>query len=251
MISRNLINLIPIAKYRKQILYKYYPKLRLGFRVSVNTRILVVCPHPDDEMLGMGGVMIKNAQCIDCICMASAGVKTPQIDAEPRANLRIKEFHTVMDAVGIKNRWIFKTFGVPPMNDQISKYFKDYCKVLDLHKYDYIFLPNPHDGHPEHLFITNKLFKKIMRHNGYNPDAQIIFYEVWRTISVPDFFYDISDVARKKFEIISLYKSQNGYINYPFRIEGLNRYRGMQNNNTDYAEAFKITSVKKYLRSKK
>jgi len=251
MISRKLINLIPVAKYRKQLLHKYYPETIPGFRVNKNTRMLMVCPHPDDEMLGAGGMMIKNAKHFDCICMASAGVKTPQIDAEPRADLRIKEFNAVMDAVGIKNRWIFKTFGVPPMFDQIEKHFADYCKVLDLKKYDYIFLPNPKDGHPEHLFITNKLFKKIMRHNGYNRDTQIIFYEVWRTISIPDFFYDISDVAQKKFEIIGLYKSQNGWINYPFRIEGLNRYRGMQNNNTDYAEAFQITSVKKYLRGVK
>lgn len=249
MISRLfLINMIPIAKYRKRLLRKYYPDKLPGFRVDKNTRMLMVCPHPDDEMLGAGGMLIKYAKHFDCICMASAGVKTPQIDAESRADLRIQEFNTVMDAVGIKNRWIFKTFGVPPMCDQIEKYFADYCKVLDLKKYDYIFLPQPNDAHPEHVFITNKLFKKIMRHNGYNHDVQIVFYEVWRTISKPDFFFDISDVAQRKFKIIELYKSQNGYINYPYRVEGLNRYRGMQADNLDYAEVFLITSGKKYLR---
>ncbi len=251
MISKTLIKMIPIAKYRKRLLYKYYPELSLGFHINKNTRILVVCPHPDDEMLGAGGFMIKNAKHIDCLCMASAGVKTQKIDAEPRADLRIKEFHKVMDTIGVKNRWIFKTFGIPPMCDQIQNYFDDYCKILDLKKYDYIFLPNPDDNHPEHQFITNKLFKKILHHNGYNPDTQIVFYEVWRPIPFPHLFYDISDVAKKKFKVIGLYKSQNGWIKYPFRIEGLNRYRGMLSNNIDYAEAFGFMRIKKYLKDKK
>ena len=141
MILRFLINIIPIAKYRKRLLYRYFPSARPGFRINNGTRMLIVCPHPDDEMLGAGGMLLKHAKHFDCICMASAGVKTPKIDAEPRADLRIREFNMVMDTVGIKNRWIFKTFGVPPMCDQIEKYFYDYCKVLDLKKYDYIFLP--------------------------------------------------------------------------------------------------------------
>ncbi len=251
MISRKLINLIPVAKYRKQLLHKYYPETLPGFRINKNTRMLMVCPHPDDEMLGAGGMMIKNAKHFDCICMSSAGVKTPQIDAEPRADLRIKEFNAVMDAVGIKNRWIFKTFGVPPMFDQIEKLFDDYCKVLDLKKYDYIFLPHPHDTHPEHQFITNKLFKKILKHNGYNPDCQIVFYEVWQPLPRIDLFYDISNVAKDKVKILKMYKSQWVYHELINRMMGLNSYHGIHANDADYAEAFQITSIKKYLRGVK
>lgn len=251
MISKRLIKLIPIAKYRKRLLNKYYPVPQPEFKVNKNTKMLMVCPHPDDEMLGAGGMMIKYAKHFDCICMASAGVKTPQIDAEPRADLRIREFNEVMDAVGIKNRWIFKTFGVPPMCDQIEKYFDDYCKILDLKKYDYIFLPHPNDNHPEHKFITNKLFKKIMHHNGYNPNTIIMFYEVWQPMININLFEDISDVADKKVEILQMYASQWVYHELIQRMLGLNSYRGIHANDAKYAEAFHFITVKDYLKDNK
>ena len=242
-----MIELIPVRSVRRKLRKKYFPKQNFS-EMFQNTKCLMVCPHPDDEMLGAGGVLIKHAKNFDCLCMASAGVKTPKIEAEPRANLRIQEFHQVMDSIGIKNRWIFKTFGIPPMNDQIEKYFKDYCQTVDTKEYDYIFLPHPNDNHPEHQYITNKLFKKILKKVGYKKTCKIVFYEVWQPIGRVNHYEDISDVAQKKFETIGLYASQNGWINYPDRVEGLNKYRGMLYNNVAYAEAFEIVSVKKYLR---
>lgn len=247
--NKLLINLIPFKKIRRQLRNKYYPKIR-DFTMDEVERCLMVAPHPDDETLAAGGLMLKYPNKFDCICMASAGVKTPTISAEDRADLRIKEFSQVMDAIGIKNRWIYKTFGVPPMNDQIEKYFTDYCTVLDTKQYDCFFLPHPKDNHPEHQYITNNLFKRILKRNGYKTTAKVVFYEVWTPLSEPNYFEDISRVATKKTDAIKLYYSQNGWIKYPERIEGLNKYRGMLANNVPYAEAFRIIPIVKYLKGK-
>ncbi len=245
-----MVELIPMRSVRRKLKQKYFPKQSVEKTLSEG-HCLMVCPHPDDEMLGAGGVLLKYAKNFDCLCMASAGVKTPKIDAEPRANLRIKEFHQVMDSVGIKNRWIFKTWGVPPMNDQIEKYFKDYCQTVDTKEYDYIFLPHPNDNHPEHKYITNNLFKRLLKKVGYKKSCKIVFYEVWQPIQHVNHYEDISDVAQKKFKTIELYASQNIWIYYPDRVEGLNKYRGMLYNNVPYAEAYEIVSIRKYLKRKK
>lgn len=246
-LKKTLIKLLPCSSWRENLLDKYCPK-KEEFSFESIKHALMVAPHPDDEMLGAGGVLLKYADKFDCICIASAGVQTPNITAEARADIRIKEFQQVMDAIGIKNRWIFKTFGVPPMNDQIEKYFDDYCKVLDTKKYDCIFLPHPKDNHSEHQYITNKLFKRILKRKGYNPKAKIVFYEVWAPIMIPNYFEDISDVFFKKQKCLEMYASQNGWINYPDRIEGLNKYRGMIFNNVAYAEAYRVCAIKKYLK---
>lgn len=251
-ILKLLINLIPNRKIRHDLVNKYFPKNTglVQFIVDKNTKCLMVCPHPDDEMLGCGGTFIKYSDYFDCICMASSGVKTESIDAESRANLRIEEFNKVMQALNIKNHWIFKTFGVPPMINQIENLFKEYCSVLDTKKYDYIFLPHPKDNHEEHNFITNDLFKRILKKNGYKKDLKIVFYEVWSPILNPNYFEDISSVVYKKQDILNLYQSQWVKYNLIPRIIGLNQYRGVNANNADYAEAFKVITVTKFLRRK-
>ena len=251
-ILKLLINLIPNRKIRHNLVNKYFPKNTelVQFIVDKNTKCLMVCPHPDDEMLGCGGTLLKYSNYFDCICMASSGVKTESIDAESRANLRIEEFNKVMQALNIKNHWIFKTFGVPPMINQIEKLFKEYCSVLDTIKYDYIFLPHPKDNHGEHNFITNDLFKRILKKNGYKKDLKIVFYEVWSPISNPNYFEDITEVVEEKIKNLELYKSQFVWINYSDKIAGLNKYRGMLANNVGYAEAFNIISVNKYLKER-
>ena len=107
------------------------------------------------------------------------------------------------------------------------------------------------DNHPEHQYITNDLFKKLLKKKGYQKHCKIVFYEVWQPIQHVNYYEDISDVAKKKFEIIGLYASQNGWIKYPDRVEGLNKYRGMLYNNVPYAEAYEIVPIKKYLEEKK
>lgn len=243
---RLAINLIPIRKLRRRLRAKCFSS-RAGVDILATDRCLMICPHPDDEMLGAGGVLVKYAANFDVCCISSAGVACGDIGAEERANIRITEFNQVMDALGIKNRWIFKTFGKPPFIEQIDRMFRDYCAVLDFSKYDYIFLPHHRDNHPEHLYITNVLVKRLMRKQGYNPNATVAFYEVWTPIECVNCYVDISDVAERKLELLGLYKSQFEWIKYPERVEGLNKYRGMLDNNVKYAEAFKIRSVWSYL----
>lgn len=210
----------------------------------------MICPHPDDELIGAGGVMLKYPNNFDVCCISSSGVQYANISAEQRANIRINEFNHVMDMLGIKNRWIFKTFGVPPFIGQIKKMFEEYCNVLDTKKYDYIFMPIPYDNHPEHKYITNELAKNIIKNNGYKTDAKIVFYEVWSPIYNANYYEDISSVIAKKCTLLDSYISQNVFINYSYRIKSLNIYRGMLAGNWDYAEAFRIISVQNYLKGK-
>ncbi len=241
-----LINLIPIGKIKHRLMKQLVEQPVL--KIDGNTRCLMVCPHADDEIIGVGACMIQHAKNFDCICISSSGLAYKNITAKQRSDIRIKEFNKVMDTIGVKNRWIFETFGVPPFIDQIDKHFPEYMDVLDMKKYDYIFLPHPRDNHPEHKYITNTLIRKIMHKSGFNKNARIVFYEVWEPISHANYYYCFSNaIMNKKSKTLDLYKSQNVWIKYGYRIEGLNRYRGMLAGNKPFAEAYKIISAKKYI----
>ena len=243
-----LINFIPNKKLRHK-LRKYYFR-HIDLSIESDTRCLLIAPHPDDEMLGMGGMLIKYTKNFDVCCVSSSGVAYGDIQAEERADIRIVEFNIVMDMLGVQNRWIFKTFGKPPFIDQINEMFQDYCAVLDILRYDYIFLPNPYDEHIEHKYITNVLAKEIIRRKGYNKDTIIGFYEVWSPLKSPNYYEDISQVVSVKKQALKLYKSQWVKYNLIPRILGLNIYRRCMANNVNYAEAFRLIPITRYLKGK-
>lgn len=248
---RFLILMIPIGKWKHRLMKKYLPDER-SVVVNKNTRCLVVAPHPDDEIIGCGGIMLKYKNNFDCCVMASSGLGDDVISAEKNADIRIKEFNSVMKKAGIKKYWIFKTFGIPPMYRQIRKHLREYMSVLDTKQYDYIFIPHTNDNHREHKFISRCIVKKILRRNGYKRNLKICYYGVWTPLMGATYFEDIESVQDKKYKLLQMYKSQNISVSYPDMAKGLNLYYGgLSHANMKYAEAFKVVSVQQYFHGKK
>lgn len=244
LLSVFILNKQQRKSFRKENLIKSIS----GFKITPKTKCLIVAPHPDDEVIGCGGLMAKNARNFDVICISSSGVAYQNIGAEERADIRIQEFEKVMQQLGIVTYWIFKIFGVPPMVSKIADNFCKYAKILNLYRYDYIFLPSPIDNHKEHQFVTNELMKNIIIKNGYKKNCKIVFYEVWTPMPNPSYFEDISEVIDFKKKLIGIYESQLVKIDYVSRISALNHYRGVFANNAEYAEAYKVVSMEEYLR---
>ena len=244
--------------------------------INKGTKCLMVAPHPDDEIIGAGALMIKYSNNFDCIIMGSSGV-SEEGDmelAKKRSKIRVEEFNNVMETIGIKNHRIFETVGTKLRYDnEMLEMLDNYCEALkDLKQYDYIFLPHPKDGHHEHKFVTNKLFKKIIEKLGYNPNTKIVFYEVWADMENPNVFFDTSkdgflygktsykpyqtanskllgtndySLLDWKYEILSMYPSQwkgmSIFITQSMRTKCLN-------NGQNPIWRFRVEDIKKYIR---
>lgn len=240
-----IYKLIPIKQIRHKMRDRYNPR---HINIDDNSRCLVVAPHPDDEMIGVGGLMCLHPKNFDVVIMGSSGTDYKERKAEDHAKTRTREFEDVCHNMGITNHWIYQTLGIRGV-EQMNALFDDYINDLKTSQYDYIFLPVPHDRHQDHNYITNNLFKRILRKNGYKKDLKIVFYEVWSLIPNPNVFIDISSVIDKKYEILHLYKSAHVLFQYADITKGLNRYRGSQANLPyGFAEGFYIDSVHNYLR---
>ena len=180
--------------YLRLLGIRFKKKHKNLLKISKNTKCLMIAPHPDDEIIGAGGILIKYSNNFDCICMGSSGV-SEEGDlalAKKRSEIRINEFNKVMDYIGIKNHWIFETTGTHlRFDNEMIDMLDDYCKVLNLKQYDYIFLPHPKDGHHEHRFITNTLFKLIAKKIGINRSTKIVYYEVWADLKNPNIYFDM------------------------------------------------------------
>lgn len=212
-----------------------------------NKKILVVAPHPDDEVIGCGGMLAHYGGNCDVLCINSSGVKYEWNDmcAEKIAEERVSEFYYVMSLIGIKHSWIAKIWGTPPMYDGINRNMEEYASKFDMASYDCIFVPHIMDGHREHRYVSTVVVPRLLKKSHVKKTQDILFYEVWSAIPDPNLYLDIGKVHEKKRKYIDGYKSRKKG-EYAERILGLNKYRGIMNR-MDYAEAYKIVSADEYL----
>lgn len=222
--------------------------------IKQNDRVLIVAPHPDDEVIGCGGIIAKYPTQIDVLCINSSGVKYEwdTLSAEEIAEVRCNEFYNVMKHAGINKSYIAKIYGIPPMFSDINLNIPNYLRNFNFKDYDVIFVPHQYDGHREHRFVANHLIKKLIKKSGYKKDCKIARYEVWGTIQSPNYYEDITGYNSNKGNLINLYESRSK-AHYADRILALNYYRAIIASFKDvnsYAEAFVVQKIEDFLKEK-
>ena len=248
---KNLANMLldltgNIAYLNDSLIPKFSESNKL---IKPNDSILIIAPHPDDDCIGCGGIMAKYAKQCDVMCINSSGFKRPYDTQsyEEIADMRIDEFNNVMDFIGVRKRWIWKIFGEPPHFHKIMSNRDDYLKKVNFQKYTHIFLPDRFDGHREHQFLTKSFIPELLRSGGYNANTVICYYNVWGTITQPNYFEDITAFQDIKTKALLLYTSRMQVEdNYAKRIAGLNYFYGLFIG-TKYAEAFRCEPIETYL----
>lgn len=209
------------------------------FLIEANAKALCLCPHADDESIGMGGVLSQFSKNFDVILLADGRKGIKDLSFDEVIKIREDEFKCAMQTAGIENYSFLRA--------EDKKLLDSYelFKTIDIEKYDYIFIPNIIDQHPDHKAVGLLLKKLIESGAKINPDLKICFYEVWSTLGFVNAFVDISDIIEKKKAMINCYKSQTDQKNYEYHALGLNQYRGMLKDRK-YVEAFCILEVEKF-----
>lgn len=222
--------------------------------IKPDDKILIIAPHPDDEVIGCGGILAKYYSQIDVLCINSSGVKYEwnTETEEEIAQIRCNEFYNVMKKANVNKSWIAKIWGIPPMFEEINNNFLNYLNNFEFKDYDLIFIPHQFDGHREHRFVGNHFVKQLLKKSGYKKSLKIVRYEVWGTMQNPNYYEDITDFVQRKKELINAYESRSK-AKYAERILGLNYYRAIVpflRETEKYTEAFYVQPVKEYLQEK-
>lgn len=211
--------------------------------------ILIIAPHADDEIIGVGGTIIKKIKNGDdvFVCIVTKGVE-PLFSKSYMATLR-KETIECHNFIGIK-KTIFLDFPSVLLEEQhryeINNRILETIKEI---KPDEIYIPHIGDMQKDHQIVAEACMVASRPKYSFSP-KRIFVYETmsetgWNIPNVqnefmPNYFVDISDELSFKLKAMSYYKSQLS----PFpsarslvAIESLAKYRGalMQLN---AAEAF-------------
>ena len=211
---------------------KYIP-----LEIKDSDKCLCLAPHPDDESIGMGGTLIKYGKNFDLICMTngSAGV-IKEVPHEKRVEKRKIEFDEAMKKLNLNSSAFHEQ-----IEDRELILHPEQFNKTEIADYDYIFVPNIIDQHRDHKAVSI-LLNELIKHKKHKKNLKIVFYEVWQTLAIPNFYIDISDVIEQKTDLIETYKSQICANDYT-KILGLNSYRGLSTN-LAAAEAFCVMDTK-------
>lgn len=200
---------------------------------------LCLAPHADDESIGMGGTLLQYGELFDIICLTNGSLGISQdLPKTEKTSIRKEEFLKAMEKLKVKSYDFWQY-----CDDRSLILNSEYFSKINIADYDYIFLPNIIDQHRDHK-ATSILLKELLKHKKYKKNLKIVFYEIWQTLALPNFYIDISSVTKQKLDLLQTYKSQIANNDYT-KILGLNNYRGLAPH-LDSVEAFCVMDIKMF-----
>jgi LmbE family N-acetylglucosaminyl deacetylase len=204
-------------------------------------RLLVLAPHPDDEVIGCGGVVAQHlaerrtVRVVVATNGAQAG-EAAQREEESRRGLSLLGPADV--------RFLrFPDRGLVDAGDALLDVLRN---ELNDFKPDLILVPSPIEIHPDHLALAQAFCALLQRDEALFAElaiARVAFYEVGQPLR-PNAIVDISDVAEAKYAAIAAHQSQLAFRDYAAYARGLNAYRAMTlPSGTRAAEAYFVVEL--------
>lgn len=201
-------------------------------------KVLVIAPHPDDEILGCGGTMIKHIQAGNevYVCIVTKG---PQpmfpIEVVEKTRQEARECHR---KIGVKKTFFLDFPSVYldechryELNDSLLKVVREVMP-------DVAYIPHWGDMQKDHQIVADACM--VVLRPKYEPKVKCIYgYETmsetaWNAPNVqnefmPNVFVDISETLDAKLKALSFYQSQLSAFpdaRSVEAIEAMAKYRG-------------------------
>jgi LmbE family N-acetylglucosaminyl deacetylase len=204
----------------------------------MTTQVLVIAPHPDDEVLGCGGVMARHSAMGDevHVVVMSRGVEH-LFEAGLVARIR-EELAAAHCIIGVKTV-TYLDFPAPrldvvPMHEMADALLDKLTQI----KPSVVYIPHHGDLHCDHK-ATYWASLVAMRPIGRTIPSRVLCYETpseteWggpivADVFVPTVFVNISPYIQTKLQAMSCYKSQLKPPPHPRSLEAIEAlavYRG-------------------------
>ena len=195
--------------------------------VPVGKRLLALCPHPDDESIGAGGLLLAHRGLAEihlvCLCNGEAGGEPDETaidntDAKSRlVETRKAEFRKAADALNAVSvhHLDFPDGGIPCSAVAIEQL----RKVVEEIRPDVVLLPWFLDDQVDHR-RANVLYAWACA----DLEAMVLGYEIWSMLE-PNAVFDITQQLPAKLSLIQNYSSQMRTVDYVSYADGLARVR--------------------------
>lgn len=203
-------------------------------------RLLILAPHPDDEVIGCGGLAalhLREGRPVHVV-VATDGAQAgdgSQREAESRAALALLGDATI-EFLRFPDRDLENAGALEARLEAILAAWKPHL----------IAVPSPLEIHPDHIALSRAFCGLIARDPRLFADlavARVAFYEVSAPLR-PNTLVDITAVAEIKYAAIQAHASQTAIRDYTSYARGLNAWRAMTlPAHVKFAEAYWTTAL--------
>jgi LmbE family N-acetylglucosaminyl deacetylase len=200
--------------------------------------VLVIAPHPDDECIGCGGAICRHVQRGDevhAVFLTSGELGLKELPREQAWQMREQE---ARNAARVLQLTSVEFLRCPDwmLGDEAPGASEKLTAVLQKLAPELIYLPHPHEWHPDHK-ATSPALREALRASGI-ATPKLRGYEVWTPLAEYDHVENISDVMDTKLKALGEHRSQITQLDYVRAVRGLNEFRGAMAGRCRYAEVF-------------
>jgi LmbE family N-acetylglucosaminyl deacetylase len=189
-------------------------------------KTLVIAPHPDDELLGCGGTLLRRSAeggTVGWLLMTTITEEGGW--SRSRIEQRATEIEQVREGLGIASRHLYQ-LGLPaaeldrqPMDalvSGLSEVFRDF-------EPEEVLLPHSGDAHSDHR-VTFEAASACTKWFRYPSVRRVLTYETLSETDAglnpshvfqPTVFVDISSYLERKIELLRTYASEMGDFPFP------------------------------------
>ena len=214
--------------------------------------VLVVSAHPDDEVIGCGGTLLKHAAAGDRLTwLIITNVSTAHGFSAERVASRQAEIEQVAQALGIHetHKLDYPTMSLD--STVLVGMVPRVSEVVQATQPEIIYVMNRSDAHSDHR-VTFDAVAACTKSFRYPYIKRVLMYECLsetefapalpERVFQPNYYVDITPYQARKLEIMRIYESELGAHPFPRserNLEALAVFRGASVG-VEYAEAFQL-----------
>ncbi len=208
-------------------------------------KVLVLSPHPDDDVIGCGGTLCRYHQMgaeIAVVYMTDGRKGNDRYSEDKLVSLRQEEAKRASRILGV-DKLIF----LDNRDSELSpsrKTITELSAILNDYKPEAVFIPFFMDNHHDHTATSQIFFsaaKSLTSSLCYS-------YGIWTPLPTSNIVSDITAYLETKNLAIHEHKSQLELIDLAEAARGLSRYYSILNGGNGYAELFIACPLNEYRR---
>jgi LmbE family N-acetylglucosaminyl deacetylase len=186
-------------------------------------RVLVLAPHPDDEVLGCGGALLRHVQQDDevkVVVVTDGGFPvSPLQKTEDYRQIRMNESLQAAGVLGYSHP-VFLGYADRSLHPD-EKLIGDFMGLLKTYQPEILYLPGVSEIHPDHRAVyragTIAAQKCSLR-------LMLCYYEIAQMQQV-NLLHDITDLHAQLEQAVACFESQLAVQDYRYHINALHAYR--------------------------
>jgi LmbE family N-acetylglucosaminyl deacetylase len=207
-------------------------------------RVLVIAPHPDDEVAGCAGTLVRHRDAGDVVAVVHVsdgrGSRAGGRGPDQMAACRKLEAQAAAAALGIEWEWL----GLREWEWQDEELPPRLCALFAGRRPHIVYAPSRIDYHPEHVRVATAVAAALAAQSAPPPTVRVYQIQVPLTRLLVNLVVPVGTNAPQAEAAFRAYQSQAGSLD---RCRRLRRYAAAAHGEAEGAEVFWELSAAAYI----